>query len=152
MPTSVYGLVFKLVFKDPELQKLGPTTIEIETYTTDTVKIEGSCILYLVHLDTKKLQEVTSFVAENDGSVLLLCTTALALGLIQPRTRLDYLPPRASLITSSVDQPKKTVSRNCSQFKKRFDSVYGKGLHSVSAKECSFQANYKQGVYFVQLS
>ena len=30
------------------------------------------------------------------------------LGLIQPRTRLDYLPPRASLITSSADHPKKT--------------------------------------------
>ena len=29
-------------------------------------------------------------------------------GLIQPRTQLDYLPPRASLITSSVDHPKET--------------------------------------------
>ena len=29
------------------------------------------------------------------------------LGLIQPRSRLDYLPPRASLITSSADHPKK---------------------------------------------
>ena len=28
--------------------------------------------------------------------------------LIQPRSRLDYLPPRASLITSSVDHPIKT--------------------------------------------
>ena len=35
----------------------------------------------------------------------------LALGLIQPCTRLDYLPPRASLITSSVDHPKKTKSQ-----------------------------------------
>ena len=54
------------------------------------------------------LQEVTFLVARNDGSVLLSCTTTLALGLIQPRTRLDYLPPRASLITRSVDHPKKT--------------------------------------------
>ena len=29
------------------------------------------------------------------------------LGLIQPRTKLDYLLPRASLIISSVDHPKK---------------------------------------------
>ena len=43
----------------------------------------------------------------NDGSVLLLCKTTLLLGLIQPRSRLDYLPPRASLITSSADHPKK---------------------------------------------
>ena len=36
------------------------------------------------------------------------CTTTLAPGLIQPHTRLDYLPPRASLITSSSDHPRKT--------------------------------------------
>ena len=50
---------------------------------------------------------MTFYVAKIDGSVLLSCTT-LALGLIQPHTRLDYLPPRASLITSSLDHPKKT--------------------------------------------
>ena len=44
----------------------------------------------------------------NDGSVLMLCKTTLLLGLIQPRSRLDYLPPRASLITGSADHPKKT--------------------------------------------
>ena len=37
--------------------------------------------------------------------------TTLALGLIQTHTRLDYLPPRASLITSSADHPKKTKSK-----------------------------------------
>ena len=65
MPASVY----KLVFKDPELKKLAPSTIEIGTYTTDTMKIVGSYISYLVHLATRKLQKVTIFVAENDGSV-----------------------------------------------------------------------------------
>ena len=49
--------------------------------------------------------------ATNNGSVLLSCVTMLALGLIQPHTRLDYLPPRASLITSSADCPKKTKSQ-----------------------------------------
>ena len=44
----------------------------------------------------------------NDGSVLLSCKTTLLFGLIQPRSRLDNLPPRASLITSSADHPKKT--------------------------------------------
>ena len=47
---------------------------------------------------------------QNDGNVLT-CTTTLALGLIQPCTRLDYLPPRASLVTSIVDHPKKTKSQ-----------------------------------------
>ena len=96
MPASVY----RLVFKDPELKKLFPSTMEIGTYTTDAVKIIRSCIFYLVHPDTKMLQEVTFFATENDESVLLSCTTTLVLGLIQPRTRLDYFPPRASLITS----------------------------------------------------
>ena len=104
MPAHLY----KLVFNDPELQKFGPSNLEMGTYTTNTVKVVESCLFYLVHLDTKKLKEVTFYVAKNDGSILLSCTTTLVLALIQPHTRLDYLPPRASLITSSLDHPKKT--------------------------------------------
>ena len=54
--------------------------------------------------------DVTFFVAINNGSVLLSCKTTPAPGLIQPRSRLDYLPPRARLITSCVDHLKKTRS------------------------------------------
>ena len=104
MPTSVYYLLFEV----PELRKLDPCNMKIGTYTKDAVKIVDSCKFYLVHLDTKKLQEVTFFVAKNDGSVLLSCTTTLELGLIQPRIRLYYIPPRSSLITCTVDHPKKT--------------------------------------------
>ena len=104
MPASVY----KLVFQDPKMKKHDPSSLEIGTYTTDTVKIVGSCVFYPVRLDTKKLMEVTFYVAMNDESVLLSCRTTLVLGLIQPRTRLDYLPPRASLITKSPEHPKKT--------------------------------------------
>ena len=100
--------VYKLVFNDLELKKLAPSNLEIGTYTTDTVKIVGSCLFYLVHLDTKKWQELTFYVAKNDASVLLSCTTTLGLGLIRPCPRLDYLSPRASLITSSLDHPRKT--------------------------------------------
>ena len=82
--------------------------MEIGTYTTDTVMIVGSCKFHLVQLDIKTLHDVTFFVARNDGSVLLSCTTTLALGLMQPRARLDYLSLRASLITSLVDHPRKT--------------------------------------------
>ena len=73
---------------------------------------EINWILYLLFgaSDTKCLQEVTFYVASNNGSVLLSCATTLALGLIQLQTRLDYLPPRASLITRSTDHPKKTKS------------------------------------------
>ena len=103
MPASVY----QLVFKDPKMQKLTPSNLQVGTYTTDSVKIVGSCKFHLVHPDTKRLLETTFYVAMNDGSALLSCKTTLLLGLIQPRSRLDYLPPRASLITSPADHPKK---------------------------------------------
>ena len=104
MPASLY----KLVFWDPNLEKLIPNNLPIDTYTNDTVKIVGPCKLYLVHPDTKKLIETIFYVATNHGSVLLSCKSTLALDLKQPRSRLDYLPPRASLITSTQDHPKKT--------------------------------------------
>ena len=104
MPASVY----KLVFRDPNLEKHVPNKIQIRTCTTDTVKIVGTCKLYLVHLDTKKLVETTFYVAANDSSMLLSFNTTLDLDLIQPRSRLDYLPPSASLITSTQDHPKET--------------------------------------------
>ena len=100
--------MYQLVFNDAKMQKPAPSKLQGGTYTTDTVKIVGSCTFYLVHLDTKKLIEVTFYIAMNDGSVLLSCKTTLLLGLIQPRPRLDYFPPRASLITSSADHLKKT--------------------------------------------
>ena len=89
MPARVY----RLMFHDPEMKKVAPSELETGTYTTDTVKIVGSCNFYLVHPDSKKLLGVTFFVAINDGSVLLSSKTTLALGLIQPRSRLDYLSP-----------------------------------------------------------
>ena len=104
MPASVY----KLVFNDPKLKKLAPSNLEIDTYTTDTVKIVGSCLFYSVHPDTKKLQDVTFYVSRNDGAVLLSCTTTLVPWLIQFHTRLHYLTPRASFIMRSLDYPRKT--------------------------------------------
>ena len=44
MPASMY----RLVFKNPDMKKLAPSKLEIGTYTTDTVKIVGSCMFYLV--------------------------------------------------------------------------------------------------------
>ena len=77
MSISCQPVYNKLVFNDQELKKLAPSILEIGTYTADTVKIVGSCLFYLDHPDTKRLQEGTFYVAENDGSVLLSCTTTL---------------------------------------------------------------------------
>ena len=35
--------VYQLMFKDTSLKKLTPSTMEIETYTNDVVKIIGTC-------------------------------------------------------------------------------------------------------------
>ena len=69
MPANEY----KLVPKIPDLKKLDPSTLEIGTYTTDTVKIVRSCVFYLVHSDTKKLPEVT-FLLQQMMEVSSYCT------------------------------------------------------------------------------
>ena len=124
--------VYKLVFNDPELKKLAPSNLEIGTCTTDTVKIVGSCLFYLVHPGTKKLQEVTFSVSRNDGSVLLSSTTTLVLGPIQPCTRLDYLPPRVSLITSSLDHTMETKKVSVHRSK---EEVSAQSSHQVDVKQ-----------------
>ena len=61
--------VYKPVFRDPNLEQVVPSKLQIGTYTNDTVKMVGACKLYLEHLDTKKLLETTFCVANNDGSM-----------------------------------------------------------------------------------
>ena len=117
------------------MQEACTRKLGIGTYTTITVKLVGSCGFYLEHPDTKDLQEIAFYVASNNGSVLLSCAITLALGLIQPHTRLDYLAPRASLITSSDDHPKKTIS---------LVSVH------VSRKEPDLSTWYGTQVYYKQ--
>ena len=65
--------VYKLVFRDPNLEKLVPNKMQIGTYTNDTMKIVGTCKLCLLHLDTKKLKQTIFYVATNDCSMLLSC-------------------------------------------------------------------------------
>ena len=107
MPISVY----RLIHHDCDLKKLTPCNLKIGTYTSDTIRIIGTTIIYLIHPDNKKPTKITFHVASNEGSVLLSCNASLTLGLIQSRPRLDYLPPRASLITSSKDHPRKTKTQ-----------------------------------------
>ena len=44
--------------------------------------------------------------ASNEGSILISCTTSLALSLIKPHDRLDHLPPEDNVISSSADKLK----------------------------------------------
>ena len=101
-------VVYCLMFKDPGLRKLTPSSMEVETYTNDVVKIIGTCQFYLVHPEGKQLMKVIFFITKENGSVLISCRTTMELGLIKPHVQLDYLPPRASLLTSTSDQPIRT--------------------------------------------
>ena len=104
----VLASVYHLIFKDLEMKKITPCKMQIGTYTADMVKIVGSCTFYVIHPDSKELIPVTFYVATNEGTILLSYKTTLALHLIQPRSRLDYLTPWASLITLMMDYLKKT--------------------------------------------
>ena len=85
-----------------------PCNLKIGTYMADTIRIIGTTMIYLIHPDNKQPTEMTFHIASSEGSVLLSCNTSLHLGLIHHRSRLDYLPPWASLITSKEDHPRKT--------------------------------------------
>ena len=104
MPMAVYCLMFK----DRGLRKLTPPSMEIEMCTNDLVKIIDTCHFYLVHPVNKQLMKVIFFVAKENGSVLLSCRATKELGLIKLHVQLDYLPPKASLLTSACDLPSKT--------------------------------------------
>ena len=80
MPMAMYSLMFK----DPGLRKLTPSSMEIETYANDVVKIIGTCQFYLVHPESKQLMRVIFFIPKENGSVLLSCRTTMELGLIKP--------------------------------------------------------------------
>ena len=138
MPKSVY----QMMFNDPDVKHLADNDISLEVYTDHQVNILGKCQFYVLHPDSKKPLEVTFYVASNEGSVLLSCTTLLALDLIQARPRLDYLPPRAKLITSAADHPDIT-KRTCHQTREKpkpqktlsYDSIKNLRFRKTSENE-----------------
>ena len=81
IPISVY----KLIYKDKDCTKLEPSTkAAVKTYTTEKIKIVGSCKMFIVCLDTRLLHEVTFQVTSHEGSVIVSCATSLQLSLIHP--------------------------------------------------------------------
>ena len=94
-----------MMYNEPEVKNLAENDISLGVYTDHQVNILSKCQFYMLHLDNKKPHSVTFYVASNEGSMLLSCTTLLALNLIQTRPHLDYLPSRAKLITSATDHP-----------------------------------------------
>ena len=134
MPISVY----KLLYKDPDCQKLVPSSISnVTTYSTEKIQIVGSCDLFVLHLDTKCLQEVTFQVTSYEGNVIILCATSLVLGLIQPHTDLDVIPDKCSLMYSKADLPMKHKYKKSTAVYKLSNTVNSSKLqsHAVSNVE-----------------
>ena len=81
------GAVYQLMFKDPSLKKLTPSTLEIETYTNNVVKIMGSCQIYILHPENKKFSTghflcgqgkwQCSIVMKNDHGTWIAQTTCM---------------------------------------------------------------------------
>ena len=69
--------------------------------------------MFVVHPDTKLLQEVTFQVASHEGSAIVSCATSIALGLIHTHRNLDEVPEEGSLTYSIADMPKKQKNKNC---------------------------------------
>ena len=137
MPVAVY----QLMFRDSSLKKLTPSTMEIETYTNDVVKLIGTCQFYLLHPESKKLIKVIFFVAKENGSVLLSCRMTMALGLIKPHAQLDYLQPRASLLTSTCDHPSRTKPQKPNIHHMKEKLIMTTLPHNLNARSTQSQTN-----------
>ena len=134
LPVSIY----KLIFRDTDCKKLAPSNkVEIGTYTTDKIKIIGSCEILAVHPDTQDLKEVTFHVTSHEGSVVSSCATTLELGLIQPCENLDFIPSCASLISSTADHP----GKNRSQMKHSHTRCSSKGQSHSVVKSKEYHVN-----------
>ena len=132
--------VYKLIFKDPDCKQLAPNTkAAIRIYTTDKIKIVGSCSLFVVHPDTSKLKQVTFYVTSHEGSVVLSCETSLKLNLIHPYSNLDKIPDCANLIYSNADHPMKRKPKKSSQ-EKYVNQCVLKNKSLTSKLECQADA------------
>ena len=108
MPKSIY----KLVFNDSHTSKLAKSVIDITVYMRHSVDPIGKCTFFMLSKDTKQPIKVDFYITKDEGSVLLSCETAFQLKLLDVQTRLEYLPPRATLISSAADYPKKRYMCN----------------------------------------
>ena len=124
MPVSVY----KLVFHDPNWKKLAPSKLEIGTNTTNTVKVVWSCVFYLVHPNTKHWQEVTFYVASNNGSVLLFCMTTLALALYSLKLDWAIFHPEPSLLLSVLTTQRRQSPKSMYMFPEKSTVSNHKGI------------------------
>ena len=130
MPESVY----KVVFNNPDTSKLAKNDIDLAVYTEHSVDLIGKCTFFMLRKDTKQPVEVDFYVANDDSNVLLSCETMFQLHLLHVKPRLEYLPSRATLISSAEDYLEKEVHAQSGSIKQQH------GIEAVHSG--SILANY----------
>ena len=86
MPESVY----KLIFNDPQTAKLANNNIDLTVYTRHSVDLIGKYTFYMLSKGTKQPIKVESYIAKEEGSVLLSQETVFQLQLLCVKPRLEY--------------------------------------------------------------
>ena len=110
------------LYNDDKLKHLKPSDIKLGVWGDNQIALLSKCNIYLVHPDTKKMVEVTVYVADRSGSTLLSCATSLKLDLIKLRPRLGAPPPTAKIITSQADRAS-PAAKSITQGKVMFDEM-----------------------------
>ena len=110
------------LYNDANLKHLQPSDIKLAVWGDDQIALLGKCNVYLVHPDTKKSIEVTFYVTDKSGSMLLSCATSLMLDLIKLCPRLGVPPLRAKIITSKADRAS-SAAKKITHGKVAFDEM-----------------------------
>ena len=131
MPKSVY----KLVFNDPNTSKLAKSDINFTLYTRHSVDLISKNTFFMLSKDTKQPVEVDFYIAKDDGSVLSH-ETVFQIQLLDVKPRLEYLPPRVTLISSAAEYPRKEVHAQARSIKQQY-STEAAHSGSISAKSGS---------------
>ena len=100
MPLSMY----QTIFSDLKKEKLLSTGIQVTTYNDSTLDLIGRCTLYLQHPKTLDKIMATFYVTQEEGSVLLSCSTSLKLEVIEVPEQ-KPVPAYMPIYTSSLDKP-----------------------------------------------
>ena len=101
--------MYQLVFSDPHTAKLAKNDIDLTVYTRHSVDLIGKCTFYMLSKATKQPIKVDFYTVKEEGSILFSQETVFQLQLLDVKPRLEYLPPRATLISSTADHPKREV-------------------------------------------
>ena len=123
MPLSVY----QTIFKDPKKERIMSTGIQVTTYNDSILDLLGRCTLYLQHPKTNEKVLATFYITQDEGSVLLSCSTSLKLEVIQVPEQ-NPIPLCMPIYTSSLDKP--NFTKQYVVYQNEIIEIYDKEKHN----------------------